>query len=95
MATNRAEGHRGRDVAPKILGDFTKALAHLASEGKPLEELFKEAIREQGILKVLEVISRYNPKSVDATIQQVSIEDFVTNRVAAQTNDSTEETQLH
>ena len=69
MATNRAKGHRGRDIAPKVLGDFVKSLAHLASEGKPLETLLKDAIKEQGILKVLEVMARYNPKQIDATIE--------------------------
>ena len=90
MGAKKAEGHRGRDVSFKILGDFTKALAHLASEGKPLEHLFKEAIHEQGILKVLEVIAKYNPKTIDASVQHNTIEDFVTATVAAQLNASPE-----
>jgi hypothetical protein len=75
MATKRAAGHRGRDIAPVVLGDFTKALAHLASEGKPLEELLKQAITEQGILKVLEVVARYNPKTLDAVVETPDLAD--------------------
>ncbi|RKZ92285.1 MAG: hypothetical protein DRQ40_08920 [Gammaproteobacteria bacterium] len=95
MATNRAQKHRGRDVAPKVLGDFVKALAHLKDKGRPLTKLFEDAIEEHGILRVLDVVHKYNPKSIDAEITTKSIEDFVTGTVQSQTNDSTQEANLH
>jgi hypothetical protein len=95
MATNRAQKHRGRDVAPKVLGDFVKALARLKDKGKPLETLFLDAIEEHGILKVLDVVHKYNPKTIDAEVTGLSLEDFVLGKVSTQQDDSKETTNVH
>jgi len=72
-----------RDVAPEIRGALIRALAIMEDKGKPLSTLIVDAIEEQGILKVLDTLSKYNPKTVDANVNgTISLEDFVTGAMA-------------
>jgi hypothetical protein len=82
MATNRKVGDRGRDVSPKILGAFIKALYKLEKEGKPLDLLLKKAIEEDGILAVLPAIARFSPKILDISSEETVNVQINTNQLS-------------
>ena len=82
----------GKDFAPRVRSVVDRVLEKLEKAGDA-DKLMEAALREDYI-GTLAKIASYAPKQVEHHIE-ASIEDFVTNRVAAQTHDSTEEAQLH
>ena len=82
----------GRDFAPRVRSCIDRVLEALEQSGDA-DALMEAAFREDYV-GTLAKVAAYAPKQVEAVITS-SIEEFVTGTVFAQTNDSTEETQLH
>ena len=82
----------GRDFAPRVRSCIDRVLEKLEAKGDA-DILMEQALKED-FVGTLQKVASYAPKQVEAVITS-SIEEFVTGTVFAQTNDSTEETQLH
>ena len=59
-----------RDISPNVLAAFIRAEARMASRGADLATMLEEAIEEHGILKVLDVVHKFNPKQQNIDIDQ-------------------------
>lgn len=73
-----ARPKNSRDIAPEIRGAFLRALKIREHEGKgSLSDMILAAIDDHGILKVLDVMAKFTPRSMDVTNTELSAEDWL------------------
>ena len=83
-----------RDIAPQIRGAFMRAMKIMEEDqGKPLSTMITDAIEEHGILKVLDTMAKFNPKEVNATVEERSVTDFVLDKLNQRSDGHSNETQ--